>query len=227
MDNGIVSFGVLDILDYDVAGLKGRLPKSHLEQLYVPDLLIDVVVLSAHEFFSHHVLILADKGLLRTVKTNKHCHQINLLILDSLLGLVLLYWQDLPLLSCVLVLLTTHLFNILLRGYLHNFSCQLGIILNIISKRRDDTSEGVISLEQVILDGESYFFEDDALRINYLQHLEHVDVLVEDVLGNDSRDQQALLYLSTEILADLRKLNKGKGTRGARSRHFFKLVIVL
>lgn len=122
MDNGIIALGILDILDDNVTGLKRGLSKPHLKQFNVPNFLINVVILGAHQFLSHHVLVLADKGLLRAVKTNKHCDQIDLLIFDSLLSLVLLDRQDLPLLGCVLVLLAAHLLNVLLRGNLHNLS---------------------------------------------------------------------------------------------------------
>lgn len=172
-------------------------------------------------------MVLADECLLRAVKTHQNSHQIDLLILDSLLGLVLLNRQDLPLLCRVLVLLAAHLLDVLLRRDLHDLPGQLRVILNIISKGRDDTPKGVVSLEEVILDGQGDLLKDDALGIDDLQNLQHVDVLVEDVLSDHSWNQQALLYFSAQILADLGELGKGRGTSGARSRHFLRLVMVL
>ena len=63
-------FALLEVLDNDVAVLKGILTESHLQALDVGNLLLELVVFGAHQFLGQHVLVLGDKGLLRAVEVD-------------------------------------------------------------------------------------------------------------------------------------------------------------
>lgn len=64
MDRRVVLFTLSDILDDHVAVLQGVLTESHLEEFYVFDFFIDLIVFGAHEFFGEHVLVLSDESFL-------------------------------------------------------------------------------------------------------------------------------------------------------------------
>lgn len=73
-----------------------------------------------------------------------------------------------PFVSCVLILLATHFFNVLFGGYLDHFPRQLGIVFDVVSQVGDDAAQGIVAFEEVVLDGNSNFFKDHALRVQYL-----------------------------------------------------------
>jgi len=51
---------------------------------------------------------------------------------------------------------------------------------------RYDASECVVAFEQVLANREGDFVKNEALRVDYLQYFQHVDVVVENVLGDHS-----------------------------------------
>lgn len=103
VDRSVVLFTLSHILDDHVAVLQGILTESHLEEFYVFDFLVDLVVFGAHEFFSEHVLVLGDEGFLGTIQIDQHCSQVDFLVLDSDPHLALLDIEDLPLFCCLFV----------------------------------------------------------------------------------------------------------------------------
>lgn len=203
MNNSVISLWILHVLHNNIASLKSRLTKSHLQQLNVANLLIDVVVLYTHQFLRHHVLVLPDKSLLRPIKTNQHSHQINLLIFHPSLNLLLLAGKYLPLLSSILILFTTHLLYVLLRRNLHHLPRQLRIVLDIVSQMGNNASQSIVSLQQIVFDRNSYLLENHTLRIQYLKNLQHVDVLIQNTLSYHSGNQQTFLNFSLQILPNL------------------------
>lgn len=125
-----------------------------------------------------------------------------------------------PFFSCILILLAAHLFDVLFGGNLDDFPRQLGVVFDVVSEVRDDAAEGIVSLEEIILDGDSDFFKDHALRIQNLQNFKHVNILVQDTLSDNSWDQQSFFDLAIEILSHFAQLNYNLSTSGALSRHF-------
>lgn len=219
VDFFVEALGVFHILDDNVAGLQGSFAEPDLEQLYVLYFLIDVVVLGTHELLSQHVLVLIDEGLLGPIQVHQHCHQVALLVLDPHAGLVFLHGQDLPPLGRVLVFVALHLLNVLLGGDLHELLGQLRVVLYVVSEERDNASEGVVTPQQVVLDGESDAVKNEAMGVDNLQDLEHVDVLVEDIVGEDSWNEQPLLHSQHKFVRQLIQLNNINRTSWLLSMH--------
>lgn len=145
VDLFIVFLGIFYISHDNIACLQCHFTKSELKQLDVPDLLINVVVLGAHQFLSQHILILVDESFLGSIQIDQHSNQIILLIFNPNLSLILLNSQNLPLLSRILIILTIHLLNIFLRRYLHNLFSKFRIVLYIFRQEGDNASEGIVS----------------------------------------------------------------------------------
>lgn len=81
MNIRIHPLGLLHILHNDVADLHLRLTESHLHQLDVLDLILDLEVpyfiyiymgiLGTQDLLSQHVLVLRDERLLRSIQTDQ------------------------------------------------------------------------------------------------------------------------------------------------------------
>ena len=121
VNNPIISFRIFYIFDNYIACLKRWFSETHLKQLNIANFLVDAVVSCWHQFLCHHVLVLTNEGLLRTVKTDKDCHQVDLLIFHSFFCLTLL--QNLPFLCGIFIFLRTHLLTVLFWWNFDNFSC--------------------------------------------------------------------------------------------------------
>ena len=111
-----------------------------------------------------------------------------------------------PFVRSIFILLATHLLDVLFRRDFDYFSSEFRIVFDIIRQMRNDTSEGIIPFEKVIFDRDCYLFKDHALRIQYLKHFKHIDVLIEDALGDDSRNEQPLFDFSIQVFSHFTQL---------------------
>lgn len=68
---------------------------------------------------------------------------------------------------------------------------------------RDNTSEGVFSLEEVVLDWSGDFIEDNTIGVENLEYFEHVEIVVKYVLCEDTRDQQTFLDALVKLIRQL------------------------
>ena len=94
----------------------------------------------------------------------------------------LLKIQDLPLLGGFFILVRGGFINILIRGYSNHLLSQPRGYLTILGHMRYNTPQRIISLQQIVLNRRSNLIKHYPIGIQDLQHLQHIEVLVENVL---------------------------------------------
>ncbi len=58
---------------------------------------------------------------------------------------------------------------------------------------RDNAPQSVISLQKIVLDWSGDLIKDNTIGIKNLQHFEHIQVLIENVLSENTRNEESLL----------------------------------
>lgn len=89
LDVGVYSLGLVNVFHHNGASLHGLLTEADLHEFDVGDLLLEVELLRREDLLGHHILILRNESLLRTVEADKNASEV-LLLSALIVGRVLL-----------------------------------------------------------------------------------------------------------------------------------------
>lgn len=68
---------------------------------------------------------------------------------------------------------------------------------------RDNAPQSIVSLQKIVFDRSGDLVKDNTIGIENLQHFEHIQVLVKNVLSENTRNEESLLNTKVELFSQL------------------------